>query len=208
MKNKEKIISLDESQLKTAGKILGKALRDDPVFKYILPEKNERDDKIKYIFQLASCLGVKYGKVQATSSNLEGIAIWLPFEEYKKLTWGTFLCSIKFKIWKVGIKALKRFGPILDYSRKIHIKYASGEHWYLQTIGVKPSLQEMGFGSMLLNNMLKRIDQNPLPVFLETSLEKNVKYYRKFGFRVVEEGKAPGTEVKIWFMLRKKTKLI
>ncbi len=51
--------------------------------------------------------------------------------------------------------------------------------------------------------MLEKIDNsNPLPVFLETSTEINVKFYKRFGFEVVREEIIPKTDVKQWYLLR------
>ena len=52
--------------------------------------------------------------------------------------------------------------------------------------------------------MLEKIDDsNPLPVFLETSTEINVKFYKRVGFEVMKEGIIPGTDVEQWYLLRK-----
>jgi len=51
--------------------------------------------------------------------------------------------------------------------------------------------------------MLEKIDNtNPLPVFLETSTELNVKFYKRFGFEVVREEIIPETDVNQWYLLR------
>ena len=50
--------------------------------------------------------------------------------------------------------------------------------------------------------MLKRIDAQGLPVYLETSLEKNVKFYEKFGFKIIKKALIPESDVNLWFILR------
>ena len=39
-----------------------------------------------------------------------------------------------------------------------------------------------------------------MPAFLETGNPRNVPYYERFGFRVIDEGDAPGGGPRIWFM--------
>jgi hypothetical protein len=56
----------------------------------------------------------------------------------------------------------------------------------------------------LLRAMFAKIDKEGLPCFLETQAEKNVGIYEHLGFRVVEEGIVPGSNVKSWAMLRDK----
>ena len=204
MLSKEDIIKLDKTQIKAAGEVLGRALQDDPVSVYDIPDKEKRHTVIKHVFQMTSCLGVKYGESHATSPNLEGIAVWLPYinKEYKLIT--DIRCLLKAKFYKLGREAGKRIKPIEEYSTKIHREFASGDHWYLQTLGVEPAHQGKGYGSLLMEYMLEKIDKtNPLPVFLETSTEINVKFYKRFAFEIVKEGIIPDTDVEQWYLLRK-----
>ena len=86
MLSKEDIIHLDKSLILKAGDVLGRSLKDDPVSVFVIPNKEERHAVMKHVFQMTSCLGVKFGETHATSSNLEGIAVWLPYinKKYKQ----------------------------------------------------------------------------------------------------------------------------
>jgi len=55
----------------------------------------------------------------------------------------------------------------------------------------------------LVRPVLEHIDREAMPCYLDTSAEKNVAIYRRFGFEVVLEDKMPGTELRIFAMLRK-----
>jgi len=103
---------------------------------------------------------------------------------------------------KLGLEAAKRSNPIRKFIEKVHVEIISDEHWYLNELGVDPAFQGKGFGSSLMRYMLKKIDDQGLPVYLETSLEKNVRYYEKFGFKLIKEALIPETDVNQWFMLR------
>ena len=203
MLSKEDIIKLDKTQVKAAGDVLGRALQDDPISVYDIPDKEKRHAVIKYVFQMTSCLGVKYGETHATSPNLEGVAVWLPYisKEYKMIT--DIGCLLKAKFYKLGREAGKRIKPIEEHNTKVHREFAPGDHWYLQTLGVEPAHQGKGYGSLLMEYMLEKIDtSNPLPVFLETSTEINVKFYKRFEFEVMKEEIIPETGVKQWYLLR------
>jgi len=203
MLSKEDIIRLDKTQVKAAGEVLGRALQDDPVSVWDIPDNEKRHAVIKYVFQMTSCLGVKYGETHATSSYLEGVAVWLPYinKKYKLIT--DIGCLLKAKFYKLGREAGKRIKPIEEHSGNVHREFAPGDHWYLQTLGVEPTQQGKGYGSLLMEYMLEKIDNtNPLPVFLETSTEINVKFYKRFGFEVAREGIIPETDVDQWYLLR------
>lgn len=197
-----KIIHLKKEYTKTAGEVLGRALNDDPISLNIFPNDEERKEKLKYIFRLSTCIGIRYGEVHATSPNLEGIAIWMPCERYKeKFSWFLRCGGISLGI-RIGWKASKRANPMWNFIEEIQAEIVSDEHWYLDELGVDPPFQGKGYGSSLMRYMLKRIDEQGLPVYLETSLEKNVKYYEKFGFKIIKEALIPETDVNLWFMLR------
>ena len=200
---KEDIIKLDKTQVLAAGDVLGRALKDDPVSVYDIPDKEKRHAVMKHIFQMTSCLGVKFGETHATSVKLEGIAVWLPYvnKKYKRII--NIGCLLNAKVYKMGTQASKRIKPIEEYSTKVHLEFAPDDHWYLQTLGVDPTHQGKGYGSMLMEYMLEKIDnKNALPVFLETSTDINVKFYKRFGFEVMREEIVPGTNLKQWYLLR------
>jgi len=203
MLSKVNIIKLDKTQVKAAGEVLGRALKDDPVSVYDIPDKEKRHAVMKYVFQMTSCLGVKYGETHATSPNLEGIAVWLPYINKKFKMIINIGCLLKAKVYKMGIQASKRIRPIENYNTEVHREFAPGDHWYLQTLGVEPTHQGKGYGSLLMEYMLEKIDNiNPLSIFLETSTEINVKFYKRFGFEEMQEGKIPETDVDQWYLLR------
>ncbi len=204
MFSKEDIITLDKTHVKSAGEVLGRSLQDDPVSVHDIPDKLKRHAVMKHVFQMTCCLGVKYGESHATSLDLEGIAVWLPYinKEFKMII--NIGCMLKSKMYKLGRQAQKRIMPIEKHSTNVHREFAPGDHWYLQTLGVEPIHQGKGYGSLLMEYMLEKIDKsNPLPVFLETSTEINVKFYKRFGFEVVKEGIIPGTDVEQCYLLRK-----
>jgi len=196
------IIQLDREYIKTAGEVLGRALNDDPISTYIFPNDYEREEKLKYVFRVTTCIGIRHGEVYAASPNLEGIAIWIPCKRYKeKISW-LLRCGGLSTGMKLGMEAGKRSSPIQKFIGEVHSEIISVEHWYLNELGVDPPFQGKGFGSSLMRYMLNKIDEQGLPVYLETALEKTVKYYEKFGFKIMKETLIPGTDVNMWFMLR------
>lgn len=74
------------------------------------------------------------------------------------------------------------------------------QHWHLGPIGVLPTHQGLGVGSILLERFCKEVDACMAKAYLETDLDKNVRFYGKFGFKVVSE--SPIFGVKNRYMLR------
>nr|WP_249404912.1 GNAT family N-acetyltransferase [Plantibacter sp. CFBP 8798] len=58
-------------------------------------------------------------------------------------------------------------------------------HWYLAQIGVGDGARGAGVGGALLESRLRAIDAAGLPVYLESSNERNRALYRRSGFRSI-----------------------
>jgi ribosomal protein S18 acetylase RimI-like enzyme len=76
----------------------------------------------------------------------------------------------------------------------------SDQHWHLGPIGVLPSHQGFGIGSELMQRFCKEVDACLSKAYLETDLDKNVRFYEKFGFKVFSETEI--FHVKNRYMLR------
>ena len=74
------------------------------------------------------------------------------------------------------------------------------QHWHLGPIGVLPSYQGIGIGAMLMDRFCKEVDACRAEAYLETDVDKNVRFYKKFGFKVVSESEI--FNVKNRYMLR------
>ena len=74
------------------------------------------------------------------------------------------------------------------------------QHWHLGPIGVLPTHQGSGIGSILMECFCKEVDACLAKAFLETDLDKNIRFYEKFGFKVVSESEI--FDVKTPYMLR------
>lgn len=57
-------------------------------------------------------------------------------------------------------------------------------------------------GGALLTPIFQRADQEGLPCYLETFVSANVPFYEHRGFKVVEAGVEPQSQVAFWAMKR------
>ena len=74
------------------------------------------------------------------------------------------------------------------------------QHWHLGPVGVLPSHQGKGIGTKLLRRFCKEVDACIAPAYLETDTDRNVRFYERFGFQVVEETEI--FDVKSYYMWR------
>jgi GNAT superfamily N-acetyltransferase len=64
-------------------------------------------------------------------------------------------------------------------------------HWYLSLLGTDPDARGHGLGSAVLEPVLQRCDSDGVGAYLESSKERNIDFYVRHGFRVIEEIKLP-----------------
>lgn len=72
--------------------------------------------------------------------------------------------------------------------------HPSDPHWYLFSIGVDPHRQNEGLGSVLMEHALPKCDSNGIMSYLESSNPRNVPFYQRHGFdvlQVVQVGSSP-----------------
>ncbi len=74
-------------------------------------------------------------------------------------------------------------------------------HWHLGPLAVDAHLQGEGVGSRMMRVFCARMDAAGEDAYLETDKPTNVRFYERFGFRVVGQQEVLG--VPNWFMLRR-----
>jgi ribosomal protein S18 acetylase RimI-like enzyme len=80
----------------------------------------------------------------------------------------------------------KRFDAF-SVGEEVHHKHASGPHLYVVVMAVHPDAQGQGLCGKLMRQVNVYADKLKLPLYLETSGEKNVNIYRRFGYEVAEQ---------------------
>ncbi len=96
----------------------------------------------------------------------------------------------------------------IEWRRKVwlnewHRHDPEDQHWHLGPIGVLPTHQGSGVGSMLMKRFCLEVDACRANAFLETDRDINVVFYEKFGFKTIAESVIFG--VKSPYMLRVST---
>jgi len=101
------------------------------------------------------------------------------YPEKKKTMFQSIWLDITLIFKAVGLsgikKVLKREAEIKKRQPKLCMAYL----WF---IGVNPLYQHRGTGSRLLKEVSEREKVEDRPVFLETSVLKNITWYERFGF--------------------------
>lgn len=192
-----------ESDLAGVSETLGEAFYDYPVYKFVLQNDEARKQRHPKVFRIIANYGHRSRKIYATTKSCEGVMLCSHSDEPQATGVQLVRCGLLkalFTSW--GLKYLLDLGRITKINQEVLIKNAPFPHIYLEVLGVHPSQQGKGYGSMLLNALLSKVDAEGLPCYLETFLSRNAAIYGRFGFKLLEERTIPSTPLTLYSMLR------
>ncbi len=203
----DELYRLTKEDLKPACMVLTRAFLNNPIATWHIPEETERLALLPNMWKVPLCVGIKHGDVYAPSKDLEGIAMWLPPEIVDISFWKFIKCGGLKLPFKFGFGRIRKMLHVQRFHDSTRKKYIDPPYWHFGPFGVDPEYQGKGYGSKLLRPMLARIDEEDLPIYLETEEEKNAQLYQHFGFEVVEKKVIPNTNITNWGMIRKKSSI-
>ena len=175
--------------------VLGRAFHDDPVATHLFPKDHTRVQKWARFSGIAIDSMGDAAHV-LTTDTVEGSAVWQLPHEQELSGMGRFRASMRFlALAGFGAPRARRLGDILSTHRPRE------PHYYLAALGTDPSKQGRGVGSALIQPVLDRCDKDRLPAYLESSKERNLAFYQKHGFEIIDALEIPSGP-NIWTMIR------
>ncbi|MFC1942652.1 GNAT family N-acetyltransferase [Chloroflexota bacterium] len=196
------LIRLKKAHINPASRMMARAFQNYPINVHVYPDAAEREARLPYMFEYHLRYCLTYKLTYTTSDQLEGLAIWMRLEKISMSYWRYISSGAFWPVLKMGREAKRRAQPFFEFADKKHKELAPFTHWYLMLIGVDPKFQGKGYSSLLMKEMFSRIDEEGLPCYLETQVEKNVSIYQRFGFKIIDEFTIPETTIMTWAMLR------
>ena len=175
---------------------LARAFDDDPVSAWFYRRPRSRTRYLERFFawQLGRLLPQE--QVQTTSDRA-GAALWALPERWRE-TPGEGLRLFG----AVGPALLPHLPVVLMGVAQVEKHHPRERHLYLAVLGTDPDRQGEGIGSALLAPGLSLCDTEGIPAYLESSKERNVAFYGRFGFRVTDEIRLPRGGPPVWLMWR------
>ncbi len=172
-----------------------------PIIEYIQPEAISKRDKVSHNLWEATLRYSQPLNHIYTTPEIKGIASWIPPGEYP-LNFLQILQAGFYKVpFQLGLTGLKKFLLVFTLFDKYHEQDMHQPHWYLFALGVSEAHQAQRIGSLLIQPILKKADEQNLPCYLETSTEKAVRFYQKNGFEILRKEEEP---FQFWTMKRKR----
>ena len=149
---------------------------------YVVKQDGQRRKRIRTLMNYSFEICYKFGQLYL-SDDKQACALIL-FPDKKKTSLTTILLDVKLAFLSIG---LTRVIKVLKRDTKIKSAYPVKTIFYLWFIGVHTSSQHKGIGSNLLMNIIDESIQLERPIYLETSMPDNIRFYKKLGFDVYKE---------------------
>ncbi len=195
------LIRLMPSDVDWSADLLSDAFFDSPPVTALFPLP--RIHRQVRFFMACNCeYALRYGGAYATPEK-DAVALWLTPQHASLSWWGMWRTGMFAAPIRYGLRTTLRLISFALQIEAMHQRVAPVPHYYLFIAGVAPGQQGRGVNATLLRPMLKRLDNENTPAYLETQSADNVALYEQLGFRVVENKPIKGfADFRNWGMLR------
>lgn len=161
--------------------ILTRSFSDNKSVNYVVKQDQNRVDRITRLMDYSFNVCNEFGEVWI-SDDQQACALIL-FPDKKRSSFRTLLWDLKLASSVIG---LNRISAVLKREAMIKSNHPKEPIAYLWFIGVNPELQRKGLGSAFIQEVIKECEGKKRPIYLETSMESNLPFYRKFGFEIFQ----------------------
>jgi ribosomal protein S18 acetylase RimI-like enzyme len=182
-----------EDRLPALASLLGRTFVAEPMMTWSLGDHGDLEQRFTRGFEHLLEDLIRLGAVWEAGDAL-GAAVWIPPD--KADAWADAALD------KPGLLALtadggRRYTAFWEW---IESKVPDEPLWHLDSVGVEPEARGRGIGTALVEVGLAGARDGGAAAFLETGNPRNVGYYERRGFRVVEDVDAPDGGPHMWFM--------
>lgn len=186
-----------EHDLPALTRTLGRAFIDDPVMVWACRSSALRPALLEAIDRVRLRQLLAYEETWITSDSTSA-ALWTP-PERGRTTFFQNVVLARGLLRPRLMACLPRLALGLTCMQRRHPH--TPHHWYLSRLGTDPDMQGRGLGSAVLQPVLGMCDSDSVGAYLETSLERNLNFYARHGFRVTGELHIPRGPT-LWTMWR------
>jgi len=178
-----------EADLPAVARVLTDAFADDPVQRWLFEPAADPDPGRAALFEVLveDYFWLGHLFVVADRGGVAGAALWAP--PGRDVLQGDRVGELLGRLAPhLGDELLPRLGEL----GRTHEHRPAEPHLYLGVLGVDPARQSSGHGAALLAPVLAECDRMGLLAHLESSNERNVPFYERHGFAVVDAYRCGG----------------
>jgi len=175
------VAAVAPADIERAVAVLTLAFSADPVTRWTYPEPAQYLARFPILVRAFGGGAFTEGTARHVE-NFAGAALWLPpGRELDDAAIGASLPPGRESEFAAVFEAMAAYHP-------------QEPHWYLPLIGVDPARHRSGCGAALLQDTLRRCDQDHVAAYLESTNPANITLYQRHGFELrgtIQVGSSP-----------------
>lgn len=185
------MINATQHDIETLVKILAPPFSDNLSVNRCVKQDNKRLERIENQIRYVSNISIR--NQMAFVNQAKTAALLCNLSSGKKAT----LMDDMFFITKVS--GLKLGLELVKRERLLKQMHPCTDFCHLWFIGVDTAQQGQGMGSEMMDFIKQHCIEKQLPIYLETSNQRNIKFYEKHGFNLYEKIKLPMDDFELSF---------
>ena len=176
-----------EADIDACAAVLTRAFQDDPGTMLVEPDDARRREIFRPFFRTFIAASIADGAdIVVPAGELNGVASWFGPDAHAPREASMVEHGLLDVLGGFGEEATGRLGPMTGELDAQHARLMQEPHLRLEFFGVDPDAQGRGIGVALAEHGHRRADELGLPCYLDTFTTKNVGFYERRGYRVIE----------------------
>lgn len=175
------MLTPQKTEKETIIDILTLAFENNASVNYIVKQDRSRMTRIRKLMRYSFNVCSRYGKVVISEDKNACALVVLKKKAF----------SVQSLIWNLqlvlGVVGTGNIGKVLKRESLISKQHPADPFYYIWFVGVHPHHKGKGIGSKLLNDLIEDAAAMNLPIYLETSTERNLPWYQGFGFEIFHD---------------------
>lgn len=188
------------ADLPVASRVLTGAFAGDPVQRWLFEPATDPDAGRTALFEVmvADYFWLGHVYVVADAGGVAGAALWAP--PGRDALQGPGLETL---VARLAPHLGDQLEPRLGELGRAHEYRPAEPHLYLGILGVDPARQSRGLGASLVGPTLAECDRMGMLAHLESSNERNLPFYERHGFEVLDSYRCGGDGPPMTIMSRR-----
>lgn len=183
------VVHATAADLETLSGALADAFADDPVQRWLFAGAADHRASLGRFFRFFVDEYFRLGHVYVPrAAPASGGALWAPPDRDALHDEARIAELIELVRTEIGEDPTLR---LMELARAAEYR-PSTPHFYLGILGIAPSGQGGGLGGVLVEHVLPYCDDAGIPAHLESSNPRNLGFYERLGFEVVDEYRCGG----------------
>lgn len=178
--------------------IICETFKTNPTIQFMIKHDEKVQKRISAIAEYAFEFAVKRDGV-FISDNGKGVAICYQYN-YKNVLLGDFFLMMKMVIKAVHFRKVLKIFLHDNFIKKQRPE--NGNYLYFWFFGVLPEEQPKTSARDLTRQIFQLSKKLQLPIYAETTIERNKRVYQHFGFKVYKTWVNQANGIKVWFLMR------